>query len=268
MVPRHNTKGLNALRNTAPDIMANMFQRKSVTDIALTFGVSVTAARSHLESLGLRRSLSEANRVRYRKAVTYLTVDQEQVVYGSLLGDACLYRQDKRTHFTLKVGFAHGADQLPYLRFKRIVMGGSRISRRPEGSNWGKPVYQFSYSNTQGLLPVESVVVKHGRKAVGSEWLAKLSWFGLAIWYQDDASLIFQNGKPSCIRWYTNSFTRPEVDLLCDMLRTRGLKSISVAHGNTPSEPVITVYRRSDICEFVHNLQPFSIPCLHYKFKV
>ncbi len=254
--------------NTEPNHLKSLFDRQSVADIAARFEVSVTAARNHLTSLGLVRSISEANRIRYRKHVVYLSPEQEQIVYGSLLGDACLYRQEKPTHFTLKVWFAHGEDQLGYLRHKRKITGGCKISQRPEGSNFGKPTYQFAYSNTQGLLPIERIVMRDGTKTVNSDWLAKLDWQGIAIWYQDDASLILQRGKISCIRWYTNSFSRAEVDLLCDLLRTKGLASISISRGNCETEPVIVAYRANDITAFVDRLKPYKCKCLNYKFRV
>ena len=248
-----------------------MYTRSSIPDIAKSYGVSVTATRKYAADLGLHRTLSEANRLRYRFNVTLLNQDQEQVVYGSLLGDACLYRQYRPTFSTLKVGFAHGQDQRQYLEYKKSVMGGSRISTRPVGSNVGKPVSQFSYSNTQGLLPVERVVMLNGKKTVSAEWLSKLNWHGISIWYQDDASLILnkKRSKPSCIRFYTNSFSKPEIDLLCDFLRSKGLQSLSIATGNSnPDQRVIVAFRALQISDFVGQLKPYACQCLNYKFQV
>ena len=249
-------------------LLRQQFETRSVADMAALYRVSKTAMRNHLLAFGLNRSTADANSVRYRKAPVVLSLEQAQLVYGSLLGDACIYRQIKPTHFTLKVWFAQGEAQLKYLKYKRSIMGGSRISQRPEGSNWGRPVYQFAYSNTQGLLAIENCVTLNGVKRVTPEWLAQLGWRGIAIWYQDDGSLLRQNGKPSCIRFYTNAFTRAEVDLLCDFLGTRGLSSLSVSHGNTALEPVINAFRRDDLCAFITQLKPYSVPCLNYKFRI
>lgn len=259
------------MRNSTHNCLEEMFQSMSVEEIAKNFGVSVTAARNYLKSIGLRRSLSDANRLRYRKHPAYLTLDQEQLVYGSLLGDACLYKQIKKTHFTLKVCFAHCEAQRDYLEFKHSIIGGSRIGlvpRSEKDGHLGGNMYSFAYSNTQGLLPVEQIVIHDGKKKVSAEWISKLDWAGLAFWYQDDASLLLQNNKPWAIRWYTNSFSMTEIDLLCDLLKSRGLTSLSIARGNSATEPVIVAYRQKDIIDFVNHIKPYSVQCLCYKFQV
>jgi len=246
-----------------------MYTKASKHDIAAHFGVSIHAVSNRLRPIAEIRSLSAANCVRYRKMVELLTPEQAQLVYGSLLGDACLYRQQRITHFTLKVCFAHGQDQLAYLEHKRSVMGGSRISQRPDGSNLGKPVYQFAYSNTQGLLSVESIVKRNGVKCVSEQWLQKLELPGIAYWYQDDASIIRQGGKFSCIRWYTNAFDRNSIQLLVQFLRSFSFTSVNTLTGNNkPEQRIIVCYGNKAIISFLRKLKPYSVPCLRYKFPV
>lgn len=246
-----------------------MYTQASIQDIADTFGISTCAATNRLRHVTKIRSLSEANRVRYRKNVVTLTPAQEQLVYGSLLGDACLCRQQKSTHFYLKILFAHGQDQLAYLQHKHLVMGGCKISQRPEGSNLGKPVYQFAYTNTQGLLPVEAVVKADGIKRVSDEWLRKLELPGIAYWYQDDGSLIKPHGKIGHIRWYTNAFSAEEISRLVLLLRTFGFSSVGTVTGNKkPEQRVITCFGYQAIVSFLKKLKPYIVPCLAYKCPV
>lgn len=241
-----------------------MYTQSSTQDIAAFFGVSATAVRNRLLKAGGLRCLAEANRVRYRKQIEHLSEDQLQLAYGSLLGDACLYRQVRPTHFTLKIGFAHGEDQLSYLEHKRSVMGGSRISKRPDGSNLGKPVYQFAYSNTQGLLPVEQVVKPDGVRRVTAAWLAKLDERGLAYWYQDDGYLARQKGSYT-LRFYTNSESPDEVLAIRAYLTRFGFTSVGTVSGNKPSERVVCCFGREAIVSFLRKLEPYVLPCLTYK---
>lgn len=249
--------------------MEDLFLTRSILDISDIFEVSVTATRLYASSLGIKRSISESNKVRYRKHITYLTPVQEQLVYGSLLGDACLFRQQHRNHFTLKVFFAHGQDQLAYLKHKKSVIGGCKIGSRPEGSNLGKQMFQFGYSNTQGLLPVESIVSPKGHKEVNERWLQKLELPGIAYWYQDDASLVKTGPKAASIRWYTNSFSAEEIRLLILFIRQLGFSSIGTSAGNyKPEQIIIVCHRYADVARFIRKIKPFAIPCLSYKFQV
>ncbi len=238
----------------------------SPSDLAAHLGVSVTAARTAVARAGLQVSISQANRLRYRKRVRIFTPDQQQLILGSLLGDACLARQTRKNHFVLRLCFAHGKKQLAYLEHKKSVIGGTRIGTRPEGSNIGDQVSQFAVCDTQALLPYERMCKVDGAKYVSDEWLGKLDWKGIAYWYQDDASLIRQNGKISCIRWYTNSFSLPEIGRIVRFVRSLGLSSVNTATGNgDPSQRVIVIYKRREIERFLAKIKQHIVPCLQYK---
>lgn len=243
-----------------------MTKTLSQNAIADHFGVSATAARNALARLGLTVSLSDANRRRYRSSVREFDEDQRQLILGSLLGDACLVRQTLRNHFVLRLCFAHGKKQLAYLQHKKSVIGGTKIGTRPEGSNKGDQVSQFSVCDTQALLPYEKLCKVDGKKYVSDAWLNQLNWRGIAYWYQDDASLIRQKGKVNCIRWYTNSFSLPEINRIVDFLRSKGLSSVGTAEGNrNPNQRIVVVYRRAEIIRFLSRIEPYIVPCLRYK---
>jgi len=244
-------------------------QKLSTDVVAKSLGISRCALYARFEKFQIPlRSLSEANINRYDHQLG-MTSDQEQLAYGSLLGDASLSVIRKETHTGYCLMFAHGRDQLPYLKHKRKVMGGSKIGPRPEGSNLGKIVYQFAYQNRPALAEMSRVCLVSQRREVTPEWIQKLDWRGIAYWYQDDGTLIWNGNKSAAIRFYTNSFVEQSVDLLVDFLKLKGLSSVTaqpILRGS--AQRVINCFRYDDVLEFLSKLEPFVVPCLKYKVKI
>ncbi len=250
-------------------------QGMSRSMIAAQFGVSDCAVYLLFSKLGIKfRSIHKANKLRYSRKEMHLTEQQEQLIYGSLLGDACLFRQKKvssagRVHFTYKLLFAHGRNQLPYLRHKHSVLSCSKIGQRPEGSNLGLPVFQTAFSNSKLLKDVARVCHDRGhKKRVSAAWVSRVNVQGVAYWYQDDGCL----SKTGVDRWrltfHTNSFSKRELALLAGKLATFGLGVIiSRASYKVTNQFVLTCYNVHQIKQFLQQLAPYVVPCLQYKLR-
>lgn len=110
-------------------------------------------------------------------------MEVDDVIYGTLLGDACLCAD--RTTFRLDI--SHGDAQKDYLLWKASVLGwGGELISRPSG--YGSLVHSVRYYDKDVLGPISSVVLGPGGKTVTDEWIQKLNDKSLAIWYQDDGT--------------------------------------------------------------------------------
>lgn len=109
----------------------------------------------------------------------FLTDEQLQLVYGSILGDGCLKRKTPFSNPRLALG--HSWRQRNYLKFKANILKGLHgklIQRREKHKIYidSKPLYELTrlMSYKSGLIPQEVI--------------DNLDVLGLAIWYLDDGS--------------------------------------------------------------------------------
>lgn len=212
-----------------------------------------------------KRGPGDATRARYDRQ-PLLTTDQFQLAIGSLLGDASLCRSNSpRGRPGWVLAFAHGLDQKDYLEHKRLVIGGCKISGRPEGSNLGKQVFQFHYKNRVALQQVADLCLVDGKKTVTEQWVSKLTDLGVAYWFQDDGSIV-KTASGYAIRFYTNAFSREEVEVLSGFMRRTYGAHCTISRGNKPSEPVLCMSRVKQVAYFINRIREFQAPSMERKF--
>src|ERR1043165_7643422 len=93
-IMKHNKIGLLRLKDESKDNLEALYDACGRTSEALAvhFGVSQCAVVNRLMRLGISvRTRSEFITERNVKSFPGLTEDQEQLIYGSMLGDACLH---------------------------------------------------------------------------------------------------------------------------------------------------------------------------------
>lgn len=248
---------------------------KSQDAMASHFGVSRCFMHGELARRKIKcRNLKQAGKLRYSRIGFELSQQQRQLLFGSLLGDACLFRQLKKgksgnTHVTFKLHFAHGEAQLDYLRHKQQVLPCSKIGKRPEGSNLGKPVYQTAFSNSVLLSGLAHLFhdSKH-KKRISQGWLDAVDWEGLAYWYQDDGSLIYyKNTESWSVVFYTNGFSLKECNMLKEMLLRFGLRGNLNQTYKDSGQYKICCHGVDQIFPFLERIKKFIVPCLHYKLR-
>jgi len=190
--------------------------------------------------------------------------DQEQVVLGSLLGDACIRNPEGAWGVT----FTQGEDQLDYLTFKREVLlslGVSEFNSGPSGYNPAKTVHHFRLG-ANPFINSRHHLHNGARKTVTVDWLDAIQPLGLAVWYGDDGSLGEYRSKKGAIRRHiilnTQGFTKAENDLLAGWLRWRWGVKAKVRL----SSKGFYLYLPHDAAERFLGLLPGALPGIEYKF--
>jgi hypothetical protein len=153
-----------------------------------------------------------------------ITSQQEQLVLGSLLGDANLHVvESKRISkkyvckgTRARVRFRHGPKQLEYIEWKyRILQPHAKTVPVPKPSA-GFTKTTVAFNTSCDFMGVAESVLVDGRKSPNSIWLSQITELGLAVWYMDDGGL-----SGGTARFNTHGFTKVETGLLADWLFTR-----------------------------------------------
>lgn len=272
----HKTKD-NQIYSIPKEELERLYETRSQRQIGQLFGLSRTAVSNLLDRLGIqRRSYQESSSVMNLWTFPGFTPQQEQLVYGSLLGDACLHRtimrSNKREHNKLEIyrlQFQHGIDQKAYLEHKRSILPGSKIKEYVTG--FGRRAFRYYFCHTPTLREVAKWCHDGDhKKRVSQGWLDKLTWEGIAYWFQDDGYTTSQRGYP-VLGFCTNSYSDGELDLLQRMLMEKfGLETRRGHPGRNPNATnryrLIARYY-NQIAPFLERLSPFINPCLHYKLN-
>jgi uracil-DNA glycosylase family 4 len=145
-----------------------------------------------------------------------LSFIQEQMIRGSLLGDASLVLQRgskaKNPHF--QVG--HCEKQKEYLEWKHLILENvsSRITARRWDKGFSNPNSLFYTFRTKSLSDLSSVydeLYVGGKKRVSKAYLSKLTPLSLAVWYMDDGS-ICRHRTSSTVLLHTYGLSEAEIN--------------------------------------------------------
>lgn len=133
-----------------------------------------------------------------------ITDRQEQILRGSLLGDAYV---DPSGAFTIE----HGKKQLDYLDwlYRNLNPYFNEVKPHRTGGRIRSCSHDFGIS-------LRKEYYQQGTKRITREILAKLTPLSLAVWFMDDGQLL-PNGNQS--RLSTCSFTKEENDLIVEYLK-------------------------------------------------
>ena len=223
------------------------------------------------------RGVVECSRaVGLRKKVCF-TPCQEQLVYGSLLGDACLHRFTRYSRVSSSISwhayllrFSQCERQKPYLlRKKEILQGGSTVTRCFGG--FGHPGNTFVYKN-RSLNDMAPICLDSatGKKKVTEAWLNKLTWEGVAYWYQDDGccmnseNRLYKSPRHS-VTICTNSFSENEIRLIQAYFNKVGF-AWHMWHNEDNKRAIRLVYS-SDTPLFLDKIRLWIDPCMAYKIR-
>lgn len=211
-----------------------------------------------------------------------LSEQQYQLIYGSLLGDACLHRSVMKSNKTgrkmeiYKLSFYHTEKHIEYVEHKADVLGmGVKTKKRcklsTRISGYGSVMKGFAFSHTPTLKRIAHDCLDDDyRKRITAQWLEKINWLGLAYWFMDDGCLLVDSKKRrASVVFYTQSFKMEEIELLLLLLRRFGLHAV---RGNDPNGSgkyyIISLHRQSDVWEFLTKTEKFLVPCMSYKNRV
>lgn len=155
---------------------------------------------------------------------TEITEMQEQLVLGSLLGDANLHlveskRISKRyinKGIRARVRFRHRSKQFEYLLWKHSILKQHAKTEPTLKQATGFTKMVASFSTNYNFYEIIKPTLIDCAKSPNNSWLDKINEFGLAVWFMDDGS----TSSGTC-RFNTHGFSRQENEILVKWLRSR-----------------------------------------------
>lgn len=278
-----DTPGLLKLKSFSDPELCNLYWSKkySFEQIAEMFKISPTAvkniyAKQEIKSRTNAESQTAVNMHR-EKALSFL---QEQLIYGSLLGDACLshefYHSNKTRKLleSYKICFYHSCKFKDYVLHKRAILGtGSKTKKlyklNYRKSGMGSLMVGFSFCHTPTLKKIAKLCLNSEyKKSISQEWLDKIDWPAVAFWYQDDGSLSLnrKTGQRKLV-FHTESFKRGEIIRLQKLLLKFGLTTTLGINNDNPHQHIILAHRKEEVNVFIKNIESYIIPCMKYKIR-
>ena len=226
--------------------------------------------RLALRDVALRSNEEEQTLRNERKTVTF-NESQRQLILGSMLGDAGLYREWKTSNKksrsrinTLRLTFAHSIKQLAYLEHKRSVIGGTKIGTRISGM--GSIIKYFSFCHKPSLEPFAAMChSEDDKKLLSDVWLSEIEWEALAYWFMDDGYLVVARDHPR-MGFCTQCFSPPELTMLQQLLRQFGLDSRRVTD-KVKGYSALVARHKPEAIRFMENVRPWIIPSMRYKIR-
>ena len=199
-----------------------------------------------------------------------LSYEQEQLILGSLLGDACLlYRKrDNNDCYEFQVG--HCVVQKGWLAYKAKILNSNISSYIKDKNSYsaGKVFYTTSYSNKYELQRIHNMCYVDNIKTVSEKWVEKLDAFAIATWFMDDGSSTFGKGcAKESIRagFATLSFPKEQLKFLQARLLEFGI--LTTLHKHPDGFGLNIAIRQKSINLFMALIEPYMVECMRYKIK-
>ena len=157
--------------------------------------------------------------------ITSLSSIQEQVILGGILGDSS-FRHYNNKEYSNGIIMRHSLKQKDYVKYKNKLLGELVIHYKEyeaQNSYEKEKVEAWTYSN-QAISKIYQLCTKDNHKYITKEWLEKLNWLGIAIWYMDDGSLNVGTKNPS-IYFHTEGYSKEENETIINFFSHIGIKA-------------------------------------------
>lgn len=157
--------------------------------------------------------------------ITSLSSIQEQVILGGILGDSS-FRHYNNKEYSNGIIMRHSLKQKDYVKYKNKLLGKLAIHYKEyeaQNSYEKEKVEAWTYSN-QAISKIYQLCTKDNHKHITKEWLEKLNWLGIAIWYMDDGSLNVGTKNPS-IYFHTEGYSKEENETIINFFSHIGIKA-------------------------------------------
>lgn len=192
-----------------------------------------------------------------------LTEENEQVLIGSLLGDATIALNKTKNSQGIYV-FTHSLAQKEYALWKHSVLSNLPFkwsifkckSPDPRNGNIYEGVRVFSQSNPL-YTEYRRLFYNTGTKQVSKEIIEKIKPLGLAVWFMDD-------GYKSQYGYYlsTNSFNIISCNIIKDYLKSEFNLTTTIDSKNR-------IYIHSTSAKIFRSIvEPYIHPTLKYKLEL
>lgn len=226
---------------------------KDIADILSKTSDQVKVRKSKLGYVD--RNRKEAYRAHLPKELNDI---EEQVIYGSLLGDGMISCCKKKQHNYVGYHFrdCHSIKQKDYLQWKLPFL-----------KRWNAKIYDDAkYPRVSLYTPYHEVwerihneIYPNNRKTITVEWLQKIDYLGLSVLIGDDGT---KHGSGCVIA--TNNFNKEEHDLIVDVFSEKFGTHFKV--GYKPSVGYYNIFIPA--LSYKSLLKKLPIPTgVEYKFK-
>lgn len=195
-----------------------------------------------------------------------LTLEQAQLVYGTMLGDA---------HMTQRGTYhaRHSYVQREYLWHKYMLLQ-EHVRGVPSSSKKRERGYQsvlFWTAQQPVFRSLRTLWYPEGVKVVTPEILQRIDQIGflptVAWWFADDGSRSGRADSPTMI-FCTHGFQHAEVELLRGWMTDHGYPSRVLTTRRLGYRPYPVLYIRAwAAVRLMEALTPFTPPCMHYKLQ-
>jgi recombination protein RecA len=232
------------------------------SDIALKLGISEWAVRKELR--GNCRAAGQSLRLFHERNTLPLTYEQEQLILGSLLGDASLSYRQEQGAYDFQVGHCLGQKEL--LEYKANILGTKVRSYIKDENSYsaGKEFFITSYYNKYELDRIYKICFSDGIKTVSEEWVSAVNEMAIAIWFMDDGtSSYIQNSVMA--RFSTLSFTKEQLEILQRRLEDFDVDTTLQKHADGTG--LVIAIRQSSVNKFMDLIDPYIVDCMKYKIK-
>lgn len=134
-----------------------------------------------------------------------------EVIYGTLMGDACLVLQTDSFH---RISLCHSEKQKDYIEFKKKSIGDIFMQTTSNESitRYGGRQYHYHSISHKELTNIYGMIYINKIKTVTRKFLNVLTPTSLLFWYMDDGSM--NKGSGYAIILHTCSFALPEVKII------------------------------------------------------
>lgn len=234
-------------------------QGKTNAEIAKELKMSPMTSRKYTRLLGEDTNSVKAKRISKQELI--LTQEQEEVLYGSLLGDMCISTTSK----LYRVQINHGGEQEAYFDhkckiFKNLLGKVNKTPRYDKRTQKWYNRYAVRLLAHPKFNELHDLMYINGVKTVTKEWLDKVTPRGLAFWFMDDGT---NSGELA-----TNSFSLEECKLIIKWFDEKwGIKcSLHTQHKDTNPQYLVYILSKSRPT-FYELVRPYFIDSMLYKLE-
>jgi hypothetical protein len=197
-----------------------------------------------------------------------LTHLQRQMLLGSLLGDACVWRE--KPTFNSYIRIVHSPKQREYVMWKYEMI--KNIVRTPprefimrNGLGGTGPRFYFATRSLPCITELHEIIGKD--RTITRRWLDAIDHpIALAAWLMDDGCCA-RNGRGYFIVFYTGDRTLEELECLQSWLG-EWLNSNRIGiyiPKKFPTKTAIKIWHDKTIRTFEKLVRPYVIPSMDYK---
>lgn len=192
-------------------------ENKTDKDIASIYGVTFGTICNLRRKYGIK-GINARHRVFFNNPQKEISQRQKSIIFGSLLGDACL---KSRTNASAYLSISHSIKQKEYSNWLYNELRVICHNPPKEYISKGKYItFDFQSESRKDLLEIRSKIYTPSKK-VSKWWLDNLDALSVAVWFMDDGTLSYVNKIKSIYSFATNSFSMEENYLLSDFLQSR-----------------------------------------------